>query len=99
MAKDIVKRKWLNKLHYHSVAFIRTRIERPKVGWDWLDADIIIGDCSRQITLDFDVKRGDKSDLSNALYKLDTLINTLQEFRDMLAEFWEPDPVEEEENG
>lgn len=48
-----------------------------------VDYTLIISDCNKQIRLDFN--HGDEYDQENSLFKLDTLINTLSEFRSVLV--------------
>lgn len=49
-----------------------------------IDYTLIISDCNKQIRLDFD--HDDEYDQENSLFKLDTLINTLSEFRSALVD-------------
>ena len=51
----------------------------------YINAGFTISDCSRQITLDFDVSDYDAGDYDKAMYKLNTLINELQEFNTKLT--------------
>ena len=78
------KRKWLNRKGFESTAFVYATVNER---WNqWLDGGITISDCSRQITLDF--MSSDDADFKNCLYKLDTLIEVLQEYRDAYEAEW-----------
>jgi len=84
------KRKWLNRKGHHSIAFIYATVcPRAKA---WMDADITLSDCGKQITLDFCAH--DKSGFNNSLRKLDILIETLTEFREHYVNEWNSPPKE-----
>jgi hypothetical protein len=86
-------RKWLNKRGHHSTAaiFAEVRVDRYHNN---SEATLAISDCRRRIELDFPWVGGfhfhkKASEMSNALYKLDTLIDTLTQFREALLSSWE----------
>lgn len=72
-------RRFLNHKGHHSTAFILSHVmlENAKSEHPWLEAELKIGDCDRQITLSIDACRSDE--LQNTLHKLDVLIDTLKE--------------------
>lgn len=53
-------------------------------GCDLLSAELIIKDCSNTITLDFDCEK--QPHVQKRIDKLETLINSLTDFRDALVE-------------
>ena len=80
------RRRWLNKISSHTVAFIRMTLDREEWTTETgegdekiiektvtISGDIMIGDCRRLITLDFE---GD----ANSRYKIRRLIEELQLF-------------------
>ena len=85
-------RRFLNRKNHHSTAFIYGYLSKTfskgeknkktgKMNKDelWFDYELKISDCDRMISLCIDTH--DKSSIKNTLFKLDTLINTLLEFR------------------
>ena len=73
-------REFINKPGYHSTGHIfayidKTDIKRNQPG----DVSFNLGDCSRQISLSFDLY--DAESRENSLYKIDLLIKALREFR------------------
>lgn len=73
-------RKWLNKPGHHSTAFVFAAIEDSDNTYS--DVAFKIADCDRQISLDF--YAGNKRELTNALAKIDLLVDSLQQFREAL---------------
>ena len=78
------KRRWLNRLGYHTTAFVYAFIDREA----WVDENdgthrirydggLNIADCGRMVQLEFGMDR-------NSLRKLDILILTAQELRTAL---------------
>ena len=81
------KREFLNLPGHHSMANIvasitKYRDEDVEKGNRWIDIHLGIADCNRTITLAIDYDG--EEDRKNALYKVDTMINTLTEFRKAL---------------
>lgn len=81
------KREFLNLPGHHSMANIVTSITKERdddveKGNRWVDIHLGIADCSRTISLVIDYYT--KEDRQNALHKVDTMINTLTEFREAL---------------
>lgn len=75
------RRAMLNLPGFESTAAITAEIVSGEYGWE---ADIKISDCSRQITLSIcDPASSSTADerYENDLYKVDTLIDVLKEFR------------------
>src|ERR1043165_4752417 len=83
-------RKFLNKEAMHSIGLIHGKI---KVEWRrdkktgkrfdfWDEAFLTIGDCSRQITLDFGI--ANEKEYSNSIHKAELLLEEIQKFRDGL---------------
>lgn len=83
MAKNngYYSRKWLNKKEGH--AFIEVKSYAENNG-----CEVVLGDCSRNITLDFFVSnRSTEFDCTKEgrLYKMDRLISELQKARTIIA--------------
>ena len=81
------KREFLNMPGHHSMANIVTSItkyrdEDIEKGHRYVEIHVGIADCSRTITVAWDYD--DEADRKNSLHKIDTLINTLTEFREAL---------------
>lgn len=80
-------RRFLNRQGFHAGAHIVAHVEdsthEPESSWH--TASLIIGDCRKTITLDFDDVHGNAAERENALRKADILIDTLTEFRAALA--------------
>lgn len=88
------KRRWLNQLSEHSIAFIWAKLtrdsgENEKNGivekWSEVSGQIMLGDCSRLVTLDF-------QDDYNSIQKLHKLIGVLQEFQAALEDVYAEGP-------
>lgn len=76
-------RKWLNIKGYHSTAFILAKfIPGSDDKYKYVDTNLCIGDCSRQIELSIDVET--KEDRHNTIQKLDTLIKVLTQLRNII---------------
>lgn len=71
-------RQFLNQEGYHSSAFILAQVTTGGSEWS-SDATLIVADCNRQIQLDMSLHGDDGR--KNTLYKLDLLVETLQQFR------------------
>lgn len=67
-------REFLNKPGFESTGFVFTEVTEDET---WLS--LTIGDCSRQISLTFNLGSEGASD--NSFYKIDLLIDTLKQFR------------------
>ena len=85
------KRRWLNNLTDHSIAFVWADLN---CGWGtsdngekWTEVEgqIKIGDCARYITLDF-------QDDYNSVQKIQKLIGVLQEFQAALDDVYAEGP-------
>jgi hypothetical protein len=76
-------RKFLNKSR--GLAAIETHIDSQS--WGGVDGTITIGDCSRQISLDFCVY--EVKDLDDKLAKLNLLIDEVSKFRDVYVEHYD----------
>lgn len=80
------KREFLNLPGHHSMANIVADITKyrgdEEKGERWINIHLGIADCNRTITLAIDYE--DVEERKNALHKVDTLINTLTEFREAL---------------
>lgn len=92
--KLLRKRRWLNRLSDGGNAFISTMAE-AEIPTDpdakhggWVDCEITIADCSRQITLDFSLWRSDATAAAHAnnLEKFDKLIADIEQARDAYIE-------------
>ena len=88
------KRRWLNQLTEHSVGFIWAKLTRDsgehKVKgivekWIEVSGQVMIGDCSRYVTLDF-------MDDYNSIQKIQKLIGVLQEFQTALEDVYAKGP-------
>lgn len=74
------RRSFINRPGFHATAFVFATVSRT--GADDSQAphfELVIADCSRSISLSIDAY-GEEC-RANTLYKLDTLITTLTEFR------------------
>ena len=79
MAADVLgARALLNLPGHESTAAIVAEITRPSA--EYPDITLVISDCSRVIHLSFD-RGGTPDERENNLYKVDTLISVLREFR------------------
>jgi len=81
------KREFLNLPGHHSMAnivvhIVKDREEDVEKGNRWIDIHLGIADCTRSVTFAMDYYTKEQRD--NAMYKVDTLINTLTEFREAL---------------
>jgi len=85
---EYYRRRWLNKPGHESTAFVYATIDKG-----YLDGDITIADCTRQITLSF--YANNKKAYKNNLKKLDRLIGTLVEFREAYVKHYEEKCKEE----
>lgn len=95
MANRFYIRKFFNRPGYHSTGFIYGYVAKTTNRRSYLDATLTLGDCSRQITLDFD---HDKRGRKNTMYKLDTIIEALTKFKEaLLTEYEAIDQREEAE--
>ena len=86
------KRRWLNNLTEHSVAFVWADLthnsgvdEEDNSKWEVVSGEIKIGDCARYITLDF-------SDDYNSVQKIRKLIGLLGEFEAALLKAVDEQP-------
>ncbi len=95
-------RKFLNKKGHHTGAYILAEITRwkhiskrnkkkdkpviPSVSQDY---SITIADCSRIINLEF--SSSNKNNYTNSLNKLNILIDTLNEFKNVMVKSYEAD--------
>ena len=95
-------RRWLNREGFHASAHIISRVEDTSARhggghregckletctcFNWGEVSLIIADCTRSISLDFDdIFSDDHDERSNAFYKIDSLIEDLTNFRAALA--------------
>lgn len=79
---DIEMREWLNRKGHHSVGAVYTTLSRgthDKGEAHHVDASMIISDCARQITLDFD--SWSVPDVENAIHKVRVLERHLRAVR------------------
>lgn len=76
-------RKFLNKRGQYEGACILAEVTRGRKA-EHSEAYLSVTDCSRKICLDFEFHK--KGDRSNALFKLRTLIETLQGFEGAVKE-------------
>lgn len=88
MANRFYIRKFFNKPGYHSTGFIYAYVAKStkkslRNGGGYVSCDLTIGDCSRQISLDFD--HYSKKDRENSLYKIDTILGAITKFREALV--------------
>lgn len=72
------KNAMLNKAGYNSTAAIAAKIE--KWGKGEPEIDLQISDCLRSINFEFSLH--DEGDRENTLYKIDTMLEVLMDFRD-----------------
>jgi hypothetical protein len=88
-----VRRRWLNLPNHHSTGFIRTTAETSR--WQdrktgkkdaRVDCGVSIGDCGRQIHLDFDFEIGQKGERDNAYRKIAILIQMLSDLENEMME-------------
>ena len=87
MSKRYYTRRFLNRRGHHAGAYVLASVEdtsrRAPDDDGWVETELVMSDCGRQIRLDFDV---DRAGLANSLHKLDVLIDTLTRFRAALVE-------------
>lgn len=89
-------RKFINQKGNHSTALlfvefwkhvnrgsINKKTKKRRKDHIWYDAELKISDCDRIINLSIDCHN--RRSVKNTLYKLDLLINTLKEFRNIFA--------------
>jgi hypothetical protein len=77
--------KLLNKAGFHSTAAIAYNISVEKINNKvFTSGEINISDCSRTINLDLDCSK--EKELQNALFKVQTLINTFKSIKTNLKE-------------
>lgn len=88
--KRYYKREWLNLPGFHTIAYVYADIDEPTAyeeGMTYVpyvpSAYLTIGDCSRAITLTFEV---DSESVPNTLHKLDLLESTLRDFRQQIQD-------------
>ena len=83
-------REWLNGKGHHSTAFVFSYINTWSNRRN-LSGELVIGDCSRQVSLDLDVFSGEnqQKEYANTIEKLDRLIKTLAETRSAIVEHME----------
>lgn len=78
-------REFLNKPGFQSIGFILAEVEHTTAYHQYDPSiNLIIGDCSKHISLDFTIDSG--FDRENTLYKLDLLCDTLLKFRAAVKE-------------
>lgn len=76
------RRFWLNK--GRGVAFMVVDVKDEVQGKKYVDIDVTISDCSRQIALDFAATKANKNE---RLRKLRGIIKALQEVEQVLANY------------
>jgi len=88
-----VRRRWLNLPEHHSTGFIRTtaetsrwRIKETGKRYARVDCGASIGDCGRQIHLDFDFEINQKGERDNAYRKINMLIQMLLDLKSEMQE-------------
>ena len=74
-----ITRRWLNPQTSRNNGWVKTYVRSSAHN---VDASVTLADCSRQISLDFDVYPYDKSSGQAGLKKLDLLIETLVNYRE-----------------
>jgi len=78
--KRYYRREFLNLPGFHSTAFIYAEVEKTNGHDEYAaDCELALSDCSRKITISIDL--GSDAERNNSIHKLDTLINTLTDFR------------------
>lgn len=73
------RRRFLNRARFHQGAHVIADVDVET--WDGrrsVQADLVVADCSRCVTLDFQVST--RADAANALHKLGVLRSVLEEF-------------------
>lgn len=81
-------RKFLNKPGHHAGAYVLAEVEdstkhkKGKHGWPYVHVDLTLADCSRVVSLDFDLSTSRQR--ANSLHKIDLLVESLTQFRDAL---------------
>jgi hypothetical protein len=82
-------RRFLNRRGFHAGAYIHavvpdsTTCRDPECGHRWcVDPVLIISDCDRVTSFDFDIDS--PGGRQNSLYKIDVLIESLAQFREAL---------------
>ena len=90
----IDKRKWINPKSHDDNGWISYNVNSDY----GLNAEFMIADCSRTITLNFSTYSQSKKGAMQRADKINTLIEALTEFREALGEAWqyEEDNKEEE---
>jgi hypothetical protein len=74
------RRTFINRPGYHATAFVFATVSCAGADDEYgPHCELVIADCSRSISLSIDT--GNEESRANTLYKLDTLITTLTEFR------------------
>ncbi len=91
----LTRSKLLNHAGFFSTAAIAVKVETTKM-WsdkkkDRIEGEVTISDCSRVVTLDFNVDT--KEELENALYKADTLAEFFSTLHARLEEVKEKDVI------
>ncbi len=83
-------RRFLNRPGHHAGAYVHAVVGdsstcvEPDCTHDWcVDVDLTIADCSRIVSLDFEI--GTAAERRNSLHKVDTLIDALGQFREALV--------------
>ncbi len=75
------RRSFINKPGFHATAFVYATVSKTRADDEsGCYTNLDIADCNRSISLSIDCD-GEAS-IANSLYKLDTLIDTLTEFRE-----------------
>ena len=78
--RELHKRKWLNSIKSNNTGSIHYHASRDKDLC--ISASFSVRDCNRKITLDFDVYS--PADVERVLAKVDTLFDSVKEFREHL---------------
>lgn len=79
------RREFLNQPGHHTTGHILAYIEKTEPTKHWSGSiEFTLADCSRQISLSFDID--DEADRANSLHKLDLLIDSLQQFKKAFEE-------------
>lgn len=79
--KIFSERKWLNAADSNDTGSIQTRVRK---GLAFVSAHLIITDCNRTVTLDFDAC--DKQELKERINKITLIENTIKNLKQALLE-------------
>ena len=78
----LYKRTFLNKTE----GLAAMVIEAEQDGQNWIEASVTISDCNRNVKIDLGFNKDNRKRRRERLYKIDTMIQMLQEIRNKISE-------------